>query len=753
MGSIDTLDSDTLSPNGSPGDIDGNLDTDALESLETHEQRRVLDIVSQLRKCGLDSVLSLPQLVVCGDQSAGKSSVLEALTGVPFPRKDNLCTRYPTEIILRRGVSHSLQIKVIPDSERSAEDKTTIDGFRETITSFDQLPEVMDKAKQLMGIEGGGESVGTQRAFARDVLSVEIEGPNLPQLTVVDLPGIIQSETKDASQSDVNMTVEITNTYISQPRTICLAVVSAANDYANQPILNKVRQFDPKGERTLGIITKPDIPPPGSETETAFLELAKNKDIFFALGWHVLKNREFKEAGISIQERNLSEQSFFRKSAFGKLPKEHIGIGSLVNRLSSLLFTHVRQELPKLQEELDATLHATKSELDVMGTARTTTDECRMFLSQLGLNFYEIFKSAVNGHYEGDDFKPDRGPFSLRRLTSVRRLRAAIQLMNQQFAERMRTHGHKFQIHGMGGNSTSSEASEEDEVITRSLEFLANTLTYRQCFSHIERPQILSHREGVQWANDVVIRARGRELLGNFNPLVIAELFWEQSSKWNLIAEAHIDGVSDVCSTFLQEVLKDKAPSDMYARMWPIIRERVKARHRSAVEELEKILKDNKSYVINYNHYYTDTIKKRQAERQKIKLRECLDKAAAPGGNREVLPVNVNKALHLYSEDIDPGMDNHSSDEVLDCLLAIYKVYQKVFIANVTVQVVERHIVQDLQHIFCPLTVAKMSDAEVCALVSEPVVSKRQREFLTARLAKLEEGREILKEVMSTMVQ
>ncbi|KAJ9367536.1 hypothetical protein DTO282E5_7753 [Paecilomyces variotii] len=744
MGSIDTLDSDTLSPNGSPGDINGNLDTDALESLETHEQRRVLDIVSQLRKCGLDSVLSLPQLVVCGDQSAGKSSVLEALTGVPFPRKDNLCTRYPTEIILRRGVSHSLQIKVIPDSERSAEDKATIENFRETITSFDQLPEVMDKAKQLMGIEGGGESVGTQRAFARDVLSVEIEGPNLPQLTVVDLPGIIQSETKDASQSDVAMTVEITELYISQPRTICLAVVSAANDYANQPILNKVRQFDPKGERTLGIITKPDIPPPGSETETAFLELAKNKDISFALGWHVLKNREFKEAGISIQERNLSEQYFFRKSAFGKLPKEHIGIGSLVSRLSSLLFTHVRRELPKLQEELDSTLHVTKTELDVMGTARATTVECREFLSQLGLNFYEICKSAVSGNYEGDDFKSDQEAFSLKHLASIRRLRAAIQVMNQSFAECMRTHGNKFQIQGIGGNSTTSKAPEQTDIE------ISNT--YRP-FAHIESPQNLSHQEAVEWANNVVTRARGREILGNFNPLVIAELFWEQSSKWNLIAEAHIDGVSDVCSTFLQGALKDKAPSDMYARMWPIIRERVKARHRSAVEELEKILKDNKSYVMNYNHYYTDTIKKRQAERQKIKLRECLSKAAIEERNEVLSVVNVDRALYLYSDDIDPDMDNYSSDEVLDCLLAIYKVYQKVFIANVTVQVVERHIVQDLQHIFCPLTVAKMSDAEVCALASEPVVSKRQREFLTARLAKLEEGREILKEVMSTMVQ
>lgn len=285
---------------------------EALSSLETVEQRQVLDIVSQLRKCGLNSVLSLPQIVVCGDQSAGKSSVLEALTEIPFPRKDNLCTRYPTEIILRQGKSDSLQIRVIPDPERSVEEQKSIREFRENITSFEELPKVMDKATEIMGINKvNGSGIDLRQAFARDVLSVEIEGPNRPQLTVVDLPGIVQSQTKDTSQADVQLTVEITESYISQPRTICLAVISATNDYANQPILNKVRQFDPKGERTLGIITKPDRLHPGSETEDAFLRLAKNEDIYFTLGWHILKNRSYEEAEFSIQERKIPSQSFF----------------------------------------------------------------------------------------------------------------------------------------------------------------------------------------------------------------------------------------------------------------------------------------------------------------------------------------------------------------------------------------------------------------------------------------------------------
>ena len=58
--------------------------TSSLEGLQN-----VLNIVDQFRKCGLGSTLFLPQLVVYGDQSADRSSVLEALTEVPFPRNDN----------------------------------------------------------------------------------------------------------------------------------------------------------------------------------------------------------------------------------------------------------------------------------------------------------------------------------------------------------------------------------------------------------------------------------------------------------------------------------------------------------------------------------------------------------------------------------------------------------------------------------------------------------------------------------------
>ena len=67
------------------------LGLSALHSLNTDDQIQLLDVVDTLRAQGLSDFAALPQLIVCGDQSSGKSSVLAALSDLPFPRKDNLC--------------------------------------------------------------------------------------------------------------------------------------------------------------------------------------------------------------------------------------------------------------------------------------------------------------------------------------------------------------------------------------------------------------------------------------------------------------------------------------------------------------------------------------------------------------------------------------------------------------------------------------------------------------------------------------
>jgi hypothetical protein len=153
------------------------MTTASIEALQSAEQRELMDLVDRLRRAGLSTFLQLPQIVVCGDQSSGKSSVLEAITEIPFPRKENLCTRFATEISLRRDAEHSISCKINPDEDHTEDEMRRLRAFSRTIRDFVELPSLMDEVTEIMGL-------GPSRAFSKDVLCIEICGPNRPQLYV-----------------------------------------------------------------------------------------------------------------------------------------------------------------------------------------------------------------------------------------------------------------------------------------------------------------------------------------------------------------------------------------------------------------------------------------------------------------------------------------------------------------------------------------------------------------------------------------
>ena len=636
--------------------------TESLEDFQSDEQRSILDTVSQIRKCGLEALLPLPQIVVCGSQSSGKSSVLEALTEVPFPRNDNLCTRFATEITLRRAPIDALRLTIIPDEGRNAADTAKVTGFSETIEDFSDLPNIISKAAAIMGIGSSGEDADANLptlAFSKDILSFVIEGPSRPQLTVVDVPGLIQNVTKGVSEQDKAMVEEITDYYIKQRRTICLAVTQASDDYANQPVLTKVRAVDPEGNRTLGVITKPDRLPPGSGTEDAFIALARNEDVFFKLGWHVVKNREYEESHFSIEERNASEARFFRTSNFQTLPSDCCGVDSLRVRLSSLLFDHVKRELPNLRRDLDAALAETDAELDKLGASRSTAIECRNYLTSLSLRCLEITGAAVNGHYESAYFQ-DRSDatFDIDSPTSVRRFRAAIQLVNRQFAKEIRTKGSKYTL------ASNSQALDEWESRTRT-----------------SSPKRLSHEEALEWVSRVLVRSRGKEPIGNYNPLIIGELFWELSSKWEDFATGHVDQVSELCTIFTKTLLEETCPRDVQTRLTELkVKESLQRRRERAMEELNMILEDKRDFPAVYNHYYTDSVQKARAQRMQDRLEKSIEAAThherLPGcnSNHTSASVDVSVAIDQFHSQIDRDMERYSCEEALDCLLSMYKV-------------------------------------------------------------------------------
>ncbi|KAI0199197.1 interferon-induced GTP-binding protein Mx [Astrocystis sublimbata] len=719
------------------------MDASTLGELQTAEQRQILDTITQLRKCGLDTILSLPQLVVCGDQSAGKSSLLEALTEIPFPRNDNLCTRFATEINLRCEPTEKLTIKVIPNSSRSAEEQKTINAFSKSISDFDELPELMDAAKEVMGIAELESTPGP--AFSRDTLRIDVEGPMRPQLTLVDIPGLIQSTTKGVTEADIDIVAAITDHYIQQSRTICLAVISAQNDVANQGILRRVRKFDPEGKRTLGIITKPDKLSAGSKSEANFLELAKNENVVLKLGWHVVKNRAFQESDFTADQRAHSEKTFFRDSIWTALHQDYVGIDNLRIRLSQLLLEHGKAELPRLSQDVEGSLQRDRHEIALLGNSRATVLECRTYLAQLSMACHEICKAGVQGMYEHDFFRSGRDElFSLKSEASIRRLRAVVQFMNSEFARELRTKGHKYIIDLTDGDQSSKEDKnlEGSKPVSSSLS---------------KKPSVLSEKSAMTWTRNQVLKSRGRELAGSFNPNVVAELFWEQSESWEKLAKVHVENILQLCENFLRDILVDQATSDVKDRFWRfLVVDDLREQCACAFRELDQLVQDNKDYPINYNHYFTDNLQKRRQQKLRAQLQGVLPEPIALSDfngdiyQRYDVENALEKVVSACSQKITADMEEFSCEEALDCLLSIYKVQEKTFVANVTTQVIERHIMRKLKEIFSPLNIINLPDSKIESIVSEPSSTKRQRVFLQDRIKKLEEGQQIFRSAIGS---
>ena len=656
--------------------------TASLDALQSADQRNVLNIVDSLRECGIDDIVPLPQLVVCGDQSSGKSSVLEAITEIPFPRRENLCTRFATEIILRRLPESTIATKIIPDKARPAEEQAQLTSFKLAIRNFDELPSLIESATKAMGL-GDGNSGDTLRAFARDILSITICGPDCPQLTLVDLPGLIHSENESQSFDDVKLVSEQVERYIAEPRTIILPIISAKNDYANQIILRRVRSVDPDGSRTLGIITKPDDLPPSSESEKSFVSLARNEEkvVSFKLGWHVLKNRSFNERDVTFSQRNRSEASFFEKGIWADFPRDNVGIESLRTRLSVLLFKHIKNELPGLRTELNKKLAETTKELGRLGSQRSTVDEQRHYLVKPGMRFYSTTKAALHGDYDSEYFGAKEDFEDAVKCFKVRRLRAMVQYMNKQFAARLRRNGHKYTFKeadaAKGGGSTPASTS--------------NAFDESDMASTIETiPIVLQRRQALDWVEKTLIQTRGRELAGNFNPLLIGELFWEQSQKWEEIALKHIEEISRLCINFVSDLLQELCPQDVYARLdHTHVKKMLKQRLECSQEELKKIIASKKLYPMTYNHYYTTTLQTLRSQTAEKKLEVSIAEAtikstyytldsctSSTSKYKKVAvdTIDTAKLKKLCNEQIIQNMDEYACSDALDCLQAYYKV-------------------------------------------------------------------------------
>ena len=137
--------------------------------LQSKETDTILNTIDKLRQLGVGDVLELPQIIVCGDQSSGKSSVLNAVSTLQFPAKDGLCTRFATEVIMRPGEPEHIVVSIVPGSNRSHDEKTALGAFRRSHVNMNDIESIIEQATRTMGID---PLRSTSKTFQRRHLTI-----------------------------------------------------------------------------------------------------------------------------------------------------------------------------------------------------------------------------------------------------------------------------------------------------------------------------------------------------------------------------------------------------------------------------------------------------------------------------------------------------------------------------------------------------------------------------------------------------
>lgn len=203
--------------------------------------KKMIEIRSILQVVGQSNALVLPSIVVIGSQSSGKSSVLEAIVGHEFlPKGSNMITRRPIELTLVNT----------PDAQAEYGEFPAL-GLGK-ITDFASIQKTLTDLNL---------AVPAEDCVSDDPIQLSIYSPNVPDLSLIDLPGYIQVSGLDQPLELKQKIADLCDKYI-QPPNVILAISAADVDLANSTALRASRRVDPRGERTIGVVTKMDLVEP-----------------------------------------------------------------------------------------------------------------------------------------------------------------------------------------------------------------------------------------------------------------------------------------------------------------------------------------------------------------------------------------------------------------------------------------------------------------------------------------------------------
>ncbi|KAI9456485.1 P-loop containing nucleoside triphosphate hydrolase protein [Boletus coccyginus] len=394
----------------------------------TGNRKAMLQLINRLRDTGVQTDIDLPMIAVIGNQSAGKSSLIESISGVTLPRSSGTCTRCPTECKLSHSVSPwkclvklhfstdasgvPIPVKIVLFGGPITSKSLVEDRIRRAQRAI--LNPSNDPKKYLLQDDISDEN---EVSFSKNYVSLEISGPELTDLSFVDLPGLIASVGRGSDDRDIELVKSLVTSYIEKPSCVILLTVACETDFENQGAHHLAKQYDPDGKRTVGVLTKPDRIPAGDEP--AWLRILRNETEPLVNNWYCVKQPSSQEVakGVTYLEARRRENEWFTSTQpWASLEPQYqkfLRTSRLTERLSLILSELIAKRLPKIQEELMNAIQETDVKLRALPKA-PSSDPIGEVLQVLG-GFSRDLARRVEGTPEEDGLlqtiRPHQGTF------------------------------------------------------------------------------------------------------------------------------------------------------------------------------------------------------------------------------------------------------------------------------------------------------------------------------------------------------
>ncbi|XP_065261287.1 dynamin-1-like protein isoform X1 [Emys orbicularis] len=301
-------------------------------------------------------IIQLPQIVVVGTQSSGKSSVLESLVGRDLlPRGTGIITRRPLILQLvhvspedRRKTSGDENDPATWKNPRHLTKGIDAEEWGKFLHTKNKLYTDFDEIRQ--EIENETERIsGNNKGISPEPIHLKIFSPNVVNLTLVDLPGMTKVPVGDQPK-DIELQIrELILRFISNPNSIILAVTAANTDMATSEALKIAREVDPDGRRTLAVITKLDLMDAGTDA----MDVLMGRVIPVKLGIIGIVNRSQLDINNkkNVADSIRDEYAFLQKK-YPSLANRN-GTKYLARTLNRLLMHHIRDCLPELKTRIN----------------------------------------------------------------------------------------------------------------------------------------------------------------------------------------------------------------------------------------------------------------------------------------------------------------------------------------------------------------------------------------------------------------